>query len=419
MKNLKKLTLLVVLAISTNVFAQADRSGDTSSSLSNKGSKEYIVTAIGTSTLSPDLVTHVVVVGSSVDEDSDQFFQSGLIQAYKYKEMYKDHQVVIISSPDVRSTDNEEVLQKFNLPIIKQIGTNFNVYNLVEEMLFFKKIASFDYYGHSSPWAIKLAKSNGTIEPGSHKSTLQKLNSHFTKLAYATLNGCNGGFNIAPELSSVWKIPVSGSLTSTQFERLQTDGFYKKADRTREDYVQVNDATFTSPLDCSVGVCWRLKTARKNYSSYWGNFKDGGLSFPKFFCNFDNSDKRCEKSMALQMVSFTSTTAINLNSSLEEYKAVVFDYLCSTALDKSYFRNCVNGIKNAVANNSLRFQAHPGNALECNFKRCNATIKCKKKRFFGSGPRGGTCEVITTPNSNPTTLVREYKAFLEGWKLLH
>ena len=419
MKNLKTLTLLVVMAISTNLFANIDRSGDTSSSLSNKGSSEYLVTAIGQNTLDANKLTHVIAVGSSVDEDSDQFFQSGLIQAYKYKEMYKDRQIVIITSPDVRSTDNEEVFQKFNLPIIKQIDATFNVYNLVNEMLFFKKIASFDYYGHSSPWAIKLAKKNGTIEPGSHKSTLEKLNSHFIPLAYATLNGCNGGFNIAPELSSVWKIPVSGSLTSTQFERLQTDGFYKKADRTREDYVQVNAATFTSPLDCSVGVCWRLKTARKNYSSYWGSFDGGGLSFPKFFCNFDNSDKRCEKAMATQMVSFTSTTTINLNSSLEEYKAVVFDFLCSTALDKNFFKSCVDGIKNAVANNSLRFQAHPGNALECSFKKCNASIKCKQRRIFGSGPRGGTCEVITTPNSNPTTLVREYKAYLEGWKLLH
>lgn len=407
------------MAISNNLFAQVDRSGDTPSSLSNKSTTEYLVTAIGQTSLNPDKVTHIVVVGSSVKEDSDQFFQSGLIQAYKYKEMYKDHQVVVISAPDVRSTDNEEVFQKFNLAIIKQIGSTLNVYNLVAEMLFFKKIASFDYYGHSSPWAIKLAKKSGTIEPGSHKSTLQKLNSHFTNLAYATLNGCNGGFNIAPELSSVWKIPVSGSLTSTQFERLQTDGFYKKSDRVRENYVRVNDQSFKSPIDCSVGVCWRLKTARKNYSSYWGSFKDGGLSFPKFFCNFDNSDKRCQKSMALQMLSFTSTTSINMNSSLEEYKAVVFDYLCSTALDKNYFNKCVAGIKNAVANNSLKFQAHPGNALECSFKRCNASIKCKKKRFFGSGPRGGSCKVITTPNSNPTTLVREYKAFLEGYKLLH
>lgn len=419
MKNLKTLTLIVVMAISNNLFAQVDRSGDTSSSLSNKGSSEYIVTAIGQTSLNADKVTHVVVVGSSVNEDSDQFFQSGLIQAYKYKEMYQDHQVVVISAPDVRSTDNEEVLQKFNLPIIKYIDSTLNVYNLVSEMLFFKKIASFDYYGHSSPWAVKLAKNNGTIEPGSHKSTLEKLNSHFTNYAYATLNGCNGGFNIAPELSSVWKIPVSGSLTSTQFERLQTDGFYKKADRTREDYVQVNDKTFTSPIDCSVGVCWRLKTARKSYSSYWGSFKDGGLSFPKFFCNFDNSDKRCQKSMANQMISFTSMTSITLNSSLEEYKAVVFDYLCSTALNKNFFNSCVAGIKNAVANNTTTFQSHPTNALECNFKKCSASIKCKKKRFFGSGPRGGSCKVIAPVNKKPTTLVREYLAFMEGWKLLH
>lgn len=419
MITIKTMALLVVLTLATNVFAYVDRSGDTSSSLSNKSTKEYLMTALGQTSFVANKITHFVVVGSSVKEDSDQFFQSGLIQAYKYKEMYPTHQIVVISAPDVRSTDNVEVFQKFNLPVIKLVDATLNAYNLVNEMLFFNKIASFDYYGHSSPWAVKLAKKNGTIEPGSHKSTLQKVIPRFTKFAYATLNGCNGGFNLAPKLSTVWGIPVSGSLTSTQFERLQKDGFYKKADRNDEEKLRVNTLSFKGALDCKKGVCWRLKTARKNYSSYWGNFKDGGLSFPKFFCDFDNSKKRCQKAMALQLLSFPSVKAIDLNSSLADYKAVLFDYLCSTAKDKNYFKKCVTGIENAVANNSLRFQAHPGNALHCDFKSCKASIKCKKKRFFGSGPRGGSCKVIAEPNTNPTTLVREYKAFLEGWSLLH
>tara|TARA_Y100000590_G_C15748903_1_gene1023288 strand:- start:23963 stop:25219 length:1257 start_codon:yes stop_codon:yes gene_type:complete len=416
-ETLKKMMLLVVLALTTNVFAYVDRSEDTSSSLSNKYTGEYLVTALGQSSLNADKVTHIIVVGSSMKKDSDQFLQSGLIQGYKYREMYPSHQVVVITAPDVKGADNDEVFMRFNLPIIKQVDVTLNVYNLVNEMLFFKQIASFDYYGHSSPWAIKLAKKDGTIEPGSHKSTLQKVIPRFTKYAYATLNGCNGGFNIAPELSTVWGIPASGSLTSTQFERLQVDGFYKKSDRDDSQKLSVNTLSFKDALDCKVGVCWRLKTARKNYSSYWGNFKDGGLSFPKFFCNFDNSDKRCEKAMALQLFSFPSVKAIDKNANLEDYKTVLFDYLCSTAKDKNYFKNCVNGIKNAIANNTNRFQAHPGNALQCDFKGCNARIKCKKK-IFGSGPRGGSCKVITTVNSNPTTLVREYKAFIEGFQLL-
>lgn len=418
MGTIKTMTLLVVMALTSNVFAYTDRSGDASSSLSSKSTKEYLMTALGQTSFVPNKVTRIIVVGSSMKEDSDQFFQTGLLQGYKYKEMYPAHQVVVISAPDVRNTDNEEVFQKFNLPIIKLVDATLNAYNLVNEMLFFNKIASFDFYGHSSPWAVKLAKKNGTIEPGSHRSTLEKVIPRFTNYAYATLNGCNGGFNLAPELSSVWKLPVSGSLTSTQFERLQKDGFYKKSDRTDSEKLSTNTLSFKDALDCSKGVCWRLKTARKNYSSYWGNFKDGGLSFPKFFCNFENSDKRCQKSMALQLVSFPSVKAIDLSSSLSDYKAVLFDYLCSTAKDKNFFKKCVTGIENAVANNTTQFQIHPGNALHCDFKKCNARIKCKKK-IFGRGPRAGSCKVITTPNTNPTTLVREYKAFLEGWSLLH
>lgn len=372
---------------------------------------EYLLTAIGQNQLFKDKVTHVIVVGSAMKEDSDQFYQTGLLQAYKYKDMYPKHQVVVIASPDVVSTDNDDVLKKFNLPIIKKVKETFTASRLVGEMMFFDLIASFDFYGHSSPWAVKLAKKNGTIEPSGHRSVLEKVIPKFTKHAYATLNGCNGGFQLAPRLAKVWKIPVSGSLTSTQFERLQSDGFYKKSDRTREDYAPENHLTYSSVKDCSEGVCWRLKTARKNYSSYWGKFETG-LSFPKFFC--DGSDK-CKKTMALSLFAFPSVKAINHNSTKEEFKTVLFDYLCSTAKDKNYFKKCVAGIKNAVANNTTTFQMHPGNALNCTFKKCDVSIKCKKK-LFGKGPRGGSCKTIAPLNTNPTTLVREYHAFMRGFE---
>lgn len=122
--------LLVVLAITTNVFAYVDRSGDESSSLSNKYTGEYVMTSIGQSTFDPLKVTHIIVVGSSMKSDSDQFFQTGLIQGFKYREMYPSHQVAIIAAPDVRKTDNEEVLQKFNLPVIKNVDATLNASNL-------------------------------------------------------------------------------------------------------------------------------------------------------------------------------------------------------------------------------------------------------------------------------------------------
>jgi hypothetical protein len=69
------------------------------------------MTALGQTTFVASKVTRfvVVVVVSSMKKDSDQFFQSGLLQAYKYKELYPGHQVVFIIEPDFRSTNNVEV----------------------------------------------------------------------------------------------------------------------------------------------------------------------------------------------------------------------------------------------------------------------------------------------------------------------
>jgi hypothetical protein len=382
-------------------------------------SGQYRMTSLGHSRLSPNVVTHILVAGTSMNKDSDQFFQSTLLRAYKYRELYPDHQVILISSPEVRGAKDAEVFEKFNLPVLKKVKSTFTMTKLVNEMKFFKKIASFDFYGHSSPWALKLGKKNAALEPKAQAWKLKELVPNFTKNAYATLNGCNGGFKIAPNLSQVWKIPVSGTLTSTKFEKLQLDGlWYKKSDRTSGQKAQENTVSYDEPMDCSKGVCWRLKSSRRNYSSHWGSFDGGGLSFPKFFCHFDNSDSRCEKAMALNIISFPSVISIKENSPRAEYQKVVFDYLCSTAKNPNYFLKCKNGILNAINIGTEKFQIHPGNALHCNFKKCNASIKCKHRRVFGSGPRAGTCKVITKRNTNPTTLVREYKALMKGYSLI-
>ena len=52
----------------------------------------------------PAKITHVIVVGSAAKEDSNQFFQSGMSRAQRYKELWPDHQVVFLYSPEVRDT---------------------------------------------------------------------------------------------------------------------------------------------------------------------------------------------------------------------------------------------------------------------------------------------------------------------------
>jgi hypothetical protein len=160
-----------------------------------------------------------------------------------------------------------------------------------------------------------------------------------------------------------------------------------------------------------------MKSSRANYSSFWGTFSEGGLSFDKFFCNYENNnDGKCERGMALSLFSFPSIHPINLESNKDDYKQVVYDWLCSTGKEKSYFRRCVNGIEDAIARGDLEYQSHPTNELNCDFNSCHAKVVCKYKTIGDDGPIPGTCNIETIPNFAPKNVTTEYLSLMKGFE---
>ena len=379
-------------------------------------SLEYRVGLFKDEIFDPNKVTHIILVGSAMREDSDQFFQSGLSRAYRYKELWPERQVVIMSTPDVINKTDEQVFSKYNIKVVKKVNARFTAPLFIAEMSVFTKIASFDFYGHSSPWALKIDDYFAPFDPSAHVNALSVLKGNFLPNAYATLNGCNTGFSIAPNLSRALEIPVSGSLTSSVFERLESDGFwYKEDDKNSGQYVTTNKTSYSEKLSCATGACTRMKPSRYNYSSIWGHFKEGGLSFDKFFCNFENrGDGKCEKGMAMSLLGFPSVRPISLKSSVYEYKKVVFDWLCSTGKNSSYFRNCVYGIEDAVNRQDLIYRSHPTNELNCDFNSCNVKVTCTIDTATNT-PAPGSCKVVTIPNPQPTNVAQEYLSLMRGF----
>ncbi len=365
--------------------------------------------------LNPQTPTHILVIGSAMSVDSDQFFQSALLRGKIFQALHPKHQVVFISQPDVIKATQEEVFQRYGVKVVATEKGQLTAAQLYRVMKKFKQIASFDFYGHASPWSLRLGQTKASMYTS---KGFEKLRDQFMKGAFATLNGCNTGFMVAPALSKLWNIPVSGTLTGALFERLQADNhWYKKVDRTRSEWVVRNNINFKERRSCSEGVCWRLKSQRNDYASYWGNFKAGGLSFSKFFCDYSDSNDSCLKGMANSLLAEPSTNEAKLIPSWEEYEAKVFDHLCSTAIDPNYFQKCIEGIQSAVNTGDHVFQMHPGNALQCDFKSCNARVVCDGGSST-SEPLAGSCRIDTVENTQPTTLVREYLHFKKAYKLL-
>lgn len=360
--------------------------------------------------------THMIVIGSGQKEDSDQFFQSGLSRARRYKEVYPDHQVVFISSPDVLNTTDEIVFAKYKMIVIKTVMLGLNAELLLNEMMPFTQIASWDFFGHSSPWGLKIGSTKANFSPYDYEDRLVQLRSHFLPNAYVTLSACNTGFTIAPDLSQILRLPVSGSLTSSVFEKIESDGMWYKEEDWSKNAVDLNKYSYNKIALCSEGLCFRMKPSRYDYNSVWGHFEEGGLPFYKFFCKFNNFDERCERGMANSLLTFASFLPITLDSDIESFKAVAYDWICTTKNDRSYFSTCVKGIEDAIARMDLVFQTHPGNELMCDFKSCNAKIYCKNDET--GTPKLGSCRLKTPLNPEPTNAAREMLSFLKGFSAL-
>lgn len=360
-------------------------------------------------------ITHLITIGSGQKEDSDQFFQSGLTRARRYKEINPDHQVVFISSPDVLKTPDEAVFLKYKMVIVKTVMRGLNADLLLDEMMSFTQIASWDFYGHSSPWGLKIGSTKANLAPYEHEDRFIALRTHFLPNAYVTLNACNTGFMISPDLSELLRLPVSGSLTSSMFEKIEPDGLWYKEEDWKSN-TNLNKFSYNKTVLCAEGLCFRMKPSRWSYNSVWGQFKEGGLPFYKFFCNFNNSDMRCERGMANSLLSFASVMPITADSDMDAFKAVAYDWICTTKSDRSYYRGCVKGIEEAIARMDLVFQVHPGNELICDFKSCNAKVVCQTDE--NGTPKLNSCHLKTPLNPEPTNAAREMQALMRGFNAL-
>lgn len=386
-----------------------------SKSLFYKG--EYLIGIYGESSqaFDSDRITHFLVPGSAKNSESNQFFQSAIARARKYRELYPQHQVIFITAPEVKKVSNEQVFRQFQVTLLKKMEGKLTGPRLLKHMSRFSKIASFDFYGHSSPWALKLGKHDSTLGAGTGRDSIVSLRGHFIDGAYATLNSCNAGIKLAPALSMAWEIPVSGAMSGSVFERIHDDGrwynHFLTVDLGKPNF---NTVSFDQDVHCYDGACWRMKPMNSVYDGYWGEW-NSGLSFYKFFCNYEDKNSSCEKGMATSLFSLPSTTNLALNASEEEFKQVVYDQLCPTGPNMSSFDKCVEGINQALLRGDNIYSPFRSNPVECSFKKCDFQFKC---RWSNGNPKAGSCRLSAPINKHSTTIVREFKAFLKGFSLL-
>jgi hypothetical protein len=420
--------------------------GSEDPSATTEGSEDELVATfdkIGTIDLTKQ--SRILLVGDS-HKLGELPLWSATTRARRYAQLYPNDQIVLFVTKDATKDD----LTQAGSTVVKQepFGTvaladlkRLSATKLVSALDRFQKIASLDFFGHSSPFGALLeSEGEGRVLGPTMPANMGVLKDNFVREAnpYVTLNGCNGGATVAPTLSKLLELPVSAALTGTNFQVLMSDGrWYFNDDGeapsgTKEQKKNTLSFGPNSQPSCSSGACMRMKPQDSPYRGVWANPDTGfqyGLNFYKFFCDFPN-EAACTKGMTESLYAFASTKPIDKNSSDEDVKEVLADFFCTGNSDAAWFDTCSKRLTEAVATGEPFSPMKSANDFthECSFTGCEQKFRCKR---VNGEPQQKTCVWVSaecgesqsaascrSKNPKKQTAAIEYRRYLEGHALL-
>ena len=387
--------------------------------------------------------SRILLVGDS-DELGELPLYSATTKARRLAQLYPTDQIVLFVTKDVRDstvtgTGTTIVKQNpFGNVALADLRTLTST-KLIAALDRFTKIASLEFFGHSSPFGPLLE--NDTADRVLDPSGLSVLKDNFDRSTnpYVTLNGCNGGNSVAGQLSKMWELPVTGALTASNFEVLMSDGRWYPNDvgffppnLTR---ATKNDKSYGAALtpSCSTGACTRMKPQDSPYWGVWSDQDTGfqfGLNYYKAFCDYPDAGGTCAKGLATMLYAFPSTRTIDKNSSDADFAEVLADFLCDTSKDAAWFDQCKTNLFAAAASGTAFSPMKNGNdySLECDFAKCQQKFRCKT---VNGVPQKKTCAWVdascrddqrlsSCKSKNPTkqTTNHEVAKYLEGHRAL-
>ncbi len=363
--------------------------------------------------LDPTVRTHFVI--SSKGNDLGFAPQlSGLTKAAKLSEVYTNDQVVLLFPEE--NDQNLRWLQRSGLTAARKVDALLDTKRLFEELSAYTQIVSIHTYGHSAiPEGVFLdAVGKKDIRWYPTLKGPEKLVGRFTSDAHVTLHGCNLGHSMAPMLSRLWKIPVAGALTGTNFEVLMPNGSFAPLG-PEKGWAKTSLGVYREDGTCIRG-CVRMRPGNGIYDGKYGKYRQG-LPFYKFFCS-GIPEEDCLKGMARSLVSSVTANAVPAVPSLEQYAQAAREWLCPVRDNPAYQKLCeaqLAAIQPSLVAGASAFRfftPFPGASNQCNFASCYVKPQCLILS------KTSDCAQQETPPARSTTFVDEYENYLKGFALL-
>lgn len=395
--------------------------------------------------------TRIMLIGDSSHLGELPLY-SATTRARRYQQLYPNDQVVLFVTKDVKDARVSQAAATIVKDDANGGGlavsdfSRLDATKLMNALDRFKRIAALEFFGHSSPFAALLEAEGDNRTLGNQPpANLGVLKDNFARDTnpYVTLNGCNGAANVAPLLSKVWELPVSGALTGSNFQELRSDGRWYFNDEgffpENTSRATRNDKSFAPGVtpSCGAGACVRMKPQDSPYRGVWASSDTGfqyGAGYYKFFCDYTDPQNTCAKGMAASLYAFASIKSIDKRASDADVKEVLADFFCNGSKDPTWFDTCRTNLFAAVTANSAFSPMRTANDYthECNFKSCEQKLRCKNDPATNS-PKKGTCVWVSAacrddqsasssackPKNTKKQMTNiEFAKYLEGHRLL-
>ena len=312
--------------------------------------------------------THVIVASKGLAFVSVAYNQAQII-----KEMYPDHQILMITTLPAADSSSRNAkqreLKKQDFSIIEEKDsplTNKTFIRIVSENT--SNIRSLDMIGHNGvelgPWL------EDTVNRLEYKNAqlMGVLKPLFSSKGFARLQGCNTGWNVAPALSKAWGVPVLGSFTSTSMYFLSKSGTYELMGEESEAQAKALQVDPTSGMSCPEKMCQILIPESSPYHFHVHRSpKAAWLPYRKAICDASIADARCEKAWAEGIL--TSASPLSRKKALKDkaaFKQLVEYTVCASHTSLAAQQVCVRSVRKAQEQNLMSTLPYrSGEMLNC------------------------------------------------------
>lgn len=329
-----------------------------------RGDEHYFVSVLKGTESNITGRLHIFVAGSG-EEMETLFQESAASQAKRIAEIDPSAKIVLIANNEAEpgsKFDNKAQLETWGFKILRTETVRFlDAGSLINELLGFGKISSLQVYSHA-------ATNIGILYSSDSRNKL--LIGHFDSNAYAIFYGCNAGYDLAPKLSALWKIPVAGALSSADFQHLHDLGdFYRYEESLKPtgSWSKQNAKSFLKTKPCYQGACLRMKSDEFPYSGMHGDYK-AGLPFYKFFCS-GASEEQCLTAHARWLNHSLAIRNLKANT-WKDYLFVVKDILCPLNVKINLRGECFQALSKIDQGQETSYSPFLGPMIKCDWKSC-------------------------------------------------